>query len=76
MKDETFITENGEFAVSAHKLECGVVTLDFRTQPRMDKMEYIGYGSLHFQLSQADARTLGTLLLEEGNKDYVPGGGK
>jgi hypothetical protein len=78
MKDETFYTENGEFAVSARKLDT-VVSLDFRTEPRMEFVDGYetlkagtGYGSFHFQLSPADARKLGMQLLEEGNKDYVP----
>ncbi len=72
MKDTTFISQNGEFAMSARKLDM-VVSLDFRTQPRMefvDGYEQVksgtGYGNFHFQLSPDDARRLGLLLVDAG----------
>lgn len=68
-------TENGEFEISTYKLKDGTITLDFRTQPRMEEVDGFltvkagtGYGSFHFQLSPKDAVKVGKLLGEVGKE--------
>ena len=68
-------TENEVLEITTHKLDDGVVTLDFRTLPNLAEIDgfpahlgKIGYCSVHFQLSPKDAVKLGKLLIAEGNR--------